>query len=47
MVIFGFCLVDMVFFRPVSDDDDNDVVDGNKTKINRIINNLVIGHHVQ
>jgi hypothetical protein len=41
----------MVFFRPISDDDDDDD-DGKKIKINieiviRIINDLVIGHHVQ
>jgi hypothetical protein len=48
MVIFGFGLDErddrMVFFRPMSADD---VEDGKKIKINRIINNLVIGHHVQ
>lgn len=54
MVIFGFRFGDredsLDFFRPILDDNDDD--DGKKIKINmeiisRIINDLVIGHHVQ
>jgi hypothetical protein len=52
MVIFGFVNGEdlIVFLRPISKDDDDD--DGKKMKINmiianRIIANLVIGHHVQ
>ncbi len=42
----------MDFFGPISNDDDDDVDDGKKIKINieietRIINDLVISHHVQ